>query len=569
MKKATFFATLVLFIFSLRSQILLNGATNVCPAGTWKLVWHDEFNGSVIDNTKWHTFWPDWPCYCDGSLNSRTFNGAPNAPQGTIYEDNNISVSNGIAKIKIENESATWKGVTTNFTGGVLHSKINFYYGRFEARVKIPNGKGFWPAFWLFGGSGNGSGTEIDMFEFFGNSRTVHHQGVINWINTMVSPQQLEMWDGAYTSNQDMSLAFHTYVAEWEPYFITFYTDGIQKARFPRLDNVLGQSINACTPAAGYYYDNVAFPTYNYYTNLILSVSADWENNTARNPDASTPFPGVMEIDFVRIYQKTPQPGFTDLCDGTITGNITICSVGQYNYSLSSPAGRLATSWTVSPNLQIVSFTGSSVTVQALSSNTNGSAWIKSNLSAYTPCTQNNITKNIWVGKPNQPATTISTEMCMSGFDIEACCNNLSSPVFAWTVSGASVQGINSGACSSILYNTPSYNFSKPYIVTASNQCGSITKSGTVVGPGCNGMYRIAVTPNPASDEITIRISDDIFIKGGTIQIVSNERGFVKEIILENNNISENIRNLQDGLYYIVYPQENEEYISEAFIIKH
>lgn len=121
------------------AKFFLNGSS-ICQTGAWQLVWHDEFNGIVVDNTKWYTFYADWQCGCDTSLYSRTHGDVAGAPNSTIYEDNNIIVSNGTAKVKLENETATWKGVTTNFTGGVLLSKINFQYGRFEARIKIPNG---------------------------------------------------------------------------------------------------------------------------------------------------------------------------------------------------------------------------------------------------------------------------------------------------------------------------------------------------------------------------------------------------------------------------------------------
>lgn len=413
------------------------------------------------------------------------------------------------------------------------------------------------------------------MFEFFGDSRQVHHQGVFNWINSMSNPQQKEHWEVAYTSSQEMSLAFHTYVAEWEPNFITFYTDGVQKARFPIFINQSGQSVNTCNPATGLYYNHSAYPTYGHFAEVILSVSADWTPDPNRNPNNTTPFPGTMEVDYVRVYQRVPQAGLSDLCSGTITGNTTICATNQQTYSLSTPVGRAANTWSVSSNLQIISSTSNSITVKALTTNTNGAAWIQANLTTYTPCTQNTLVKNIWIGKPNQPTASIYTQNCEAGFDIVACCNVLSSPSFTWVVagtnvSGANIQGTNpSSTCNFISYNTPTYNYSKTYSVTAINQCGSILKSGIVTGPGCNGQYRLSVTPNPANEEISITVDEDLFVSGSNIWILSQERGLIKETMMGSNTITENVSNFDNGLYYVVYPYENEEYLSKSFIIQH
>jgi len=45
-------------------------------------------------------------------------------------------------------------GVTRDYTGARINTSGRFEqaYGRFEARLQIPSGKGLWPAFWLLGG---------------------------------------------------------------------------------------------------------------------------------------------------------------------------------------------------------------------------------------------------------------------------------------------------------------------------------------------------------------------------------------------------------------------------------
>lgn len=148
----------------------------LCPTEPWKLVFYDEFNGQQLDRTKWYSYYP----YAPGNKDTCVFcrrHEQSNSQQ--IYKDENVVVSNGTLKLAIKKEPATWMGVTTQFTSGLINSVLSFSnYAKYEIRCKLPKGKGFWPAFWVFGG-----GTEIDIFETGGHEPNTIHSVVHRWMS--------------------------------------------------------------------------------------------------------------------------------------------------------------------------------------------------------------------------------------------------------------------------------------------------------------------------------------------------------------------------------------------------
>lgn len=94
-------------------KVLLSG--NICSNEDWKLVFHDEFDGSTLDNSKWYRYFPDWPNNTDDSFFSRTHctTDDPNR-ELQAYIDNNVVVENGILNLRIKNELYTWKGFEKN-----------------------------------------------------------------------------------------------------------------------------------------------------------------------------------------------------------------------------------------------------------------------------------------------------------------------------------------------------------------------------------------------------------------------------------------------------------------------
>ena len=84
-----------------------------------------------------------------------------------IYTEQNIQVVDGNLVITAKKEA------NGTYTSGRIttQQKFNFTYGRAEARIKLPNVQGLWPAFWLLGESISAPGVgwpkcgEIDIME--------------------------------------------------------------------------------------------------------------------------------------------------------------------------------------------------------------------------------------------------------------------------------------------------------------------------------------------------------------------------------------------------------------------
>ncbi len=152
------------------------------------------------------------------------------------------------------------------FVSGLLTTQAAFSqtYGYFEARMKLPSGKGVWPAFWLLPADGSWP-PEIDVMESIGDPAKVYATVHTKTMTTT----GVEMHPGPGD--------FHTYAVAWDPKQIVFYIDGAETAR-------------SATPA------DMHKPM---FVLLNLAVGGSWPGS----PDADTPFPARLTIDYVRAYQ--------------------------------------------------------------------------------------------------------------------------------------------------------------------------------------------------------------------------------------------------------------------------
>ena len=132
------------------------------PQG-WHLVWSDEFDGKKIDQTKW-----------DFQLGTGTEYGLENWGNNELqyYRKENAYIKND--NLVLEARKDNFKGYnyssarirTVKDDGTQLFTKT---YGRIEAKIKMPTGNGFWPAFWLLPATDEygtwASSGEIDIME--------------------------------------------------------------------------------------------------------------------------------------------------------------------------------------------------------------------------------------------------------------------------------------------------------------------------------------------------------------------------------------------------------------------
>jgi beta-glucanase (GH16 family) len=173
-----------------------------------------------------------------------------------------------------------WYG-TCEYTSARLNTAGTFTqtYGTFEARIKMSHGQGMWPAFWLLGENIGSVGWpecgEIDVMENIGREpNTVH--------GTIHGPGYSgEGGIGAAYDGPRFADGFHTFKVDWRPDRITWSVDG----------NVYQTRTPADLGGQRWVFDHP------FYLILNLAVGGYWPGD----PDASTPFPNTLVIDYVRV----------------------------------------------------------------------------------------------------------------------------------------------------------------------------------------------------------------------------------------------------------------------------
>lgn len=252
-------------------------AASAARARKWTLTWSDEFsgpNGAPPDPAKWvlQTGGNGWGNHELEYYTSRR---------------ENVRQENGDLVIEANKESFTGPdGVRRDYTSARLDTERTFgqKYGRFEARIKLPTGRGVWPAFWLLGDNFKSAGWprcgEIDIMENIGSERAINH-------GSMHGPgySDTKSLTRIYTLPRGrFSDAFHIFAVEWGPARVRFYVDGnLYETRTP-----------SDIPGKQWVFDHP------FLVILNVAVGGDFPGN----PDASTVFPQRMLVDYVHVYSR-------------------------------------------------------------------------------------------------------------------------------------------------------------------------------------------------------------------------------------------------------------------------
>ncbi len=249
----------------------------------WRVVWEDEFvgpAGSGVDPANWAA-----DVGGDGWGNEQLeFDTA-----GTRNVDLD---GNGFLRITARREAFGGRAWTSGRirTAGLQ----SFTYGRIEARILLPEGKGLWPAFWMLGDDHAVAGWpacgEIDVVELRGEAPaevlgTVHGPG---YSGGQSVGSTLVAAEGAWTDD------FHVYAVEWDPRIIAWFVD----------DELLGTVTAGDLPAdAPWVFDHP-------FT-LLLNLAVG--GTFLEEPDDTTPDRAVMGVDYVRVSERAvPLGGSVD-----------------------------------------------------------------------------------------------------------------------------------------------------------------------------------------------------------------------------------------------------------------
>lgn len=236
-----------------------------------ELIWADEFDGTALDTNNWsYDLGDGCPELCGWGNNEWQF--YTDAPE-------NIKVENGLLVITGREDSIAF----SDYTSAKIKTegKVDFRYGRFEARMRLPQGQGVWPAFWMLPtesiyGIWPRSG-EMDIIEMIGSNPG-------QAVGTVHTGMPYDYDSGYYDLSAGQVLAdnFHVFAMEWEPDSITWFIDGIQYHQLTPSD---------IAPWAPFQED--------FYLIINLALGGNWPGDV----DPAV-LPQTLEVDYVRVYNR-------------------------------------------------------------------------------------------------------------------------------------------------------------------------------------------------------------------------------------------------------------------------
>ena len=262
------------------------GEAMFVPEG-YKLFWSDEFDGPALNTD-------NWTCEI-----GRGSNGWGNA-ELQYYTDRpeNVDIRDG--KLVMTARKESYQGATATSARLITLGKVYFKYGYITASIKLPKtANGLWPAFWMMGNDFKSKGWpncgETDILEMghsngFNGRQETFLNGACHW----GAPGHQYYAHDINNSYSVQDGQFHTFTCIWTESEIAMYID---------LDT---------NPDAKPYFkmaikdfgDN-EFRKDNFIL-LNLAVGGNfpgiWDINQVTALNAG---PAEMEVDYVRVFQKT------------------------------------------------------------------------------------------------------------------------------------------------------------------------------------------------------------------------------------------------------------------------
>ena len=284
------------------------------PQGNWNIVWSDEFNGISINTNIWTYELGNNSGWGNSELEYYT------------SSSQNAYVSNGFLHIVALQQSMGGY----NYTSARMKTEglYSAEYGRFEWRASLPAGAGFWPALWMLGVNINSIGWpgcgEIDVMENAGGALT----NVQGSLHSGSDETQVYTLPGGSVTN------FHQYLLEWTTNAIRWYVDGLPYETQTNWSSSVGT------------YPTPFNQPFFIIMNLAIGGSYLGYPSTA-TINANTTFPGLMMVDYVRLYNLTAP---MQLSAGLVGGKLLLTWPSNVVCHLESTANLTASSvWTNVP----------------------------------------------------------------------------------------------------------------------------------------------------------------------------------------------------------------------------
>lgn len=216
------------------------------PEG-YRLAFSDDFDGTSLDGEKWK--------YRTGPRH------------WSWQKSDNVSVANGLLRLHLKKE----KVQEYDYTAGGVISRDTFRHGYYEARLRVPAGKGWHTSFWLMQ-SEKDARQEIDICEQDSVDPGSYTVNVHQWHPTHKS------FGARSIRTPDLSKDFHIFGCEFTASEAKFYFDGqlVHTADVSKIEH--GEH------------------------NVWLTSIASGLGNTDSVDE--TKLPAVAEFDWVKVYVK-------------------------------------------------------------------------------------------------------------------------------------------------------------------------------------------------------------------------------------------------------------------------
>ena len=235
-----------------------------------ELVWSEEFDGTELNENDWNYELGDGcPNLCGWGNNELQ-----------SYTEESTQVANGKLTITAEENAQAPTFTSSRIT---TKGKQEFQYGRIDIRAKLPLGQGIWPAIWMLGSNidqvGWPSCGEIDIMELVGHEpSTVHGTAHYNnnGHNFIGDPYDV-------TAPETFNDKYHVFTILWQEGSIRWFVDYEQFFSISR--SQLG-------------------PSYPFNANFFFIANIAVGGNWPGNPDQTTQFPQMMDIDYIRVFQN-------------------------------------------------------------------------------------------------------------------------------------------------------------------------------------------------------------------------------------------------------------------------
>ncbi|MBE7169275.1 MAG: glycoside hydrolase family 16 protein [Williamsia sp.] len=260
---------------------------------SFRIVFFDDFSGSTLDRSKWNPV-----------ITGQVVNNEQQAyvdSSATIYLVSQKEVAgarNGALVIqpRFSPGFATKEGKKFDFISGRIdtRSKVEFRYGTVSARIKLSEGVGFWPAWWMLGVGRWPETGEIDIMEFIGQKE---------WTNAAVHGP-------GYSGNtpfvkrdsfavKDPVTNWHIYSVDWEPTSLVFKVD---EKEFYRVTRPMAEQYGKWS------FDNAKFLILNFalgggYPGGVNKVKEPYFGLPASSVELIKQGKCKMWVDWVRVTQ--------------------------------------------------------------------------------------------------------------------------------------------------------------------------------------------------------------------------------------------------------------------------